>query len=380
MHTKARSLLRVVLLFLAIIYPGTPFATPTSLAASLTNRSITLSNSLASATGVNYLVQFTTPSNVQSMIIEFCGDSPLIGATCDTSASNSTGLPTFSATSATFTNVSGVNNWSYLTSQWRMRFTKSTGATVSAGNTVSFTIGNVTNIRVARTFYARIYTYSDTAYGGASPYSSATSPGGYVDAGGFAMSTATSFVVTARVMEALSFCVSGVAPGTNCSNTSSPDLTIGHGSNNILDNSQVDSATAYVQVSTNAQNGVAINMKSGTNCAGLSNDNGTTCAIVAQNSGSSPAIMSAGSGLFGTGITGSSGLTANTKYDATGGKTNYDPSTVSGVRSTYGDTVATSTGPINNAGASVTFSASASTTTPAAAYSTNVKLNVTGTF
>lgn len=121
-------------------------------------------------------------------------------------------------------------------------------------------------------------------------------------------------------------------------------------------------------------------MKSGTNCAGLSNDNGTTCAIVAQNSGSSPAIMSAGSGLFGTGITGSSGLTANTKYDATGGKTNYDPSTVSGVRSTYGDTVATSTGPINNAGASVTFSASASTTTPAAAYSTNVKLNVTGTF
>jgi len=377
---KTRSLLCTFLLLLAIIYPSTPCVTSTSLAATLTSRSIVLSNSAASATGVNYLVQFTTPSNIQSIIIEFCGDSPVIGTACDQTASTTTGLPSFAAASATFTNVSGLTNWSYVASQWRLRFTKNTGSTVGAGSTVSFVIGNVANMHVARSFYARIYTYADTGYGGSSPYVSATNPGNYADGGGFALSTTTSFTISARVMESLIFCVSGSAPSASCSGTSPPNVNLGHGSASILDSSQVDSATVYAQISTNAQSGAILSLKSGASCAGLSNDSGNSCPITAQNNGSSPAVLVAGSGQFGVGVTGASGLNAVTKYDGSGGKSNYDPSTSTGVRSAYGDIVASSSTPLDNTTASLKFSASASTTTPAGVYTTAISVTATGTY
>lgn len=380
LHVRTRSLLRAGLLLLAIIYPGTPCVTSTTSAATLTSRSITLNSSTPGATGVNYLVSFTTPSSAQSIIIEFCGDSPLIGASCDTGTSTITGLPGFAASNATFTNVSGLSNWSFLKSQWRLRFTKNTGSATGAGSTVSFVIGNVTNMSVARTFYARVYTYSDTAYGGASPYSSATNPGGYLDSGGFALSTAASFTVTARVMESLIFCVSGIAPGANCGSSTDPTITLGHGTNNILDSTQVDATNVYAQASTNAQNGITLSAKSGTSCAGLSNDGGSACPIVAQNSGSNPGIISAGSGQFGLGVTASGGLSAVTKYDGSLNKTNYDPSTLAGVRSLYGENIASSSGPIDSANATIRFAASAAPTTPAGQYSTNVILIVSATF
>lgn len=378
--TKTRSLLRAGLLLLALVYPSTPCVTSTGLAATVTSRSITLSDSTVSATGVNYSVQFTPPSAAQSFIIEFCGDSPIIGASCDQSSSTTTGVPGFAAANATFTNVSGLSNWSYLKSQWRLRFTRNSGSAISAGSTVRFVIGNVTNMQVARTFYARIYTYSDTAYGGASAYASATNPGNYADVGGFAMSTANSIVISARVMESLLFCVSGMAPGTNCSGSTPPDVTLGHGINSLLDSGQVDSATTYAQVSTNAQSGASVTMKSGTTCAGLSSDGGSTCAIAAQNSGSSSGTIGAGSGLFGAGVTGAGGISPTAKYDGAGGKSNYDSSSSSGVKSTYGDTIAAATGPVDGAVVSVTFSASASPTTPAGSYATNIQLTVTGVY
>lgn len=52
-------------------------------AAQLENRSIQLSNSTKSATGVTYNVEFTAPTaGAETIVVDFCRNSPLIGQTC----------------------------------------------------------------------------------------------------------------------------------------------------------------------------------------------------------------------------------------------------------------------------------------------------------
>ena len=52
-------------------------------AAQVTERSITLSSATKGATAVTYSLEFTTPTaGAQAIVVDFCSNSPIVGATC----------------------------------------------------------------------------------------------------------------------------------------------------------------------------------------------------------------------------------------------------------------------------------------------------------
>jgi hypothetical protein len=342
-----------------------------SAAGQVADRSIKISDSRASNTGTSYLVTFTPFTTAgQSLVIDFCSNSPIIGSTCTAPAG-------FTAASASFTAGTGTTNWALgtLTAN-TVKVTKNTGANLGT-TAVSFTLGGVTNPSATGTYYARIYTYADIAYGGGTPYTSATALGSYVDYGGFALSTSTAVSVTATIMETLTFCVSKVAPGNGCSGTTAPNLVLGHGSPLILDFTAIDSDGAYTQISSNAATGVAVNMKTTNTCTGLSRDAGVTCPIPGKGAFGTVAAGTAFFGLNvanGTGCIGS--VTANVNYGTTAGSYGMGTNTTS----TYGDTIQGSTSAVANVNSLLTFAATASTVTPAGVYTATEILIATGTF
>ena len=346
-------------------------------AAQVTSRSAKLSNSTVSATGVTYLFTLTVPDAAKSMVVDFCMNSPIIGGSCTTTND-------VVASSATFTNVSNMSTWS-LGSAGATTVKITSGTATTAGQTLSFSLSGITNPTTNGSFYARIYTYSDSTYGSSgTAYSSPTAIGTNVDYGGFALSTANNITITATVMETLTFCVSGATMTSGCVGMSTPSLVLGHGSPQVIDSTATDTATAYTQISTNAQSGVVVRAENSNACGGLSRNGGSTCDIVAANSGSSSApsaTIAAGTAAFGMYATPGSGLTAANPY-ASGGSTFYGMDTTggTGVTSTYGSQVMSSTSVLNNINSTLTFAASAATTTPAGVYSATMTLICTGTF
>jgi hypothetical protein len=335
----------------------------------ITTRSIEMSNSTASATGVSYQVQFTTASSIQSVVIDFCPDSPLYSDTCNT-------LNGFSATTASFTAGTGTSGWAMSSTADHVDVH---GA--AATGTVSFTLTNITNPSAVGSFYARIYDYT------ANPddYTNVTTPGTVADFGGIALSTSASIGVTAKVQEELTFCVAGAAITANCASASTnpPNLTIGHGSPTlILDSTAVDTAAAFMQTSTNAQGGVIVRMKSNNSCGGLSDDGGATCGIPPV--GASAANIVAGTADYGLNVGSSSGGTGSMNpvapYNTAGQYGMDNASAPNNVTTTYGSTIATSSGATNSVNNTLTFAATASNTTPAGIYTATMTLIATGTF
>lgn len=340
----------------------------------LTSRSIQMSDSSVSATGVSYLVQFTTASSIQSVAIDFCLESPLYEDTCSN-------VPGLSVASAGFAAGTGTAGW-----------TMSIGTDhvdvhgAAATGTVSFTVTNVTNPSgSAGPFYARIYDYT------ANPddYTSPTAPGTVADFGGIALTTVANIAITARVQEELTFCVAGATITQNCANASvnPPNLTIGHGSPTlILDSTAVDTATAYMQTSTNAQSGVAILMKNSNACGGLSNDGGATCNIPPANTPftSADTGQSTGNADYGMDVAvntdGIGTMSPTTPYDTAGSYAMAYTGAGTGVDSTYGSQIAKSTGVVSNVDNTLTFAATAANTTAAGIYTANMDLIATGTF
>lgn len=352
-----------------------PICTQIASAAQITTRSIQMSNDTASAPSVSYNFTFTPATTAaQSLVIDFCMDSPIIGTSCSTTND-------LIASSATFTAGTGTSNWTIGSAgATTVELNKGTGSNLGT-SPISFTLNNITNPTTTGSFYARVYTYCDTAYGAScgGAYSSPTSLGTYMDYGGFALSTANNVSITAIVMETLTFCVSAAAPTGGCSGTTTPTFTLGHGTPLALDSTAVDTATGYTQISTDAGSGVvaALKVLSSTACAGLSRDNGTTCGIPAQ--GAFGAIT-AGTAAFGLNVangTGGTGtVTANGNYGTTTGSYGMGASTLS----TYGDPIESSTSACANVNSALTYGATAATTTTAGVYTTTEAIIATGTF
>lgn len=370
-------------LVLAIAIGSSAILTKVADASTAANRSIEMSDAGASGgtitsgpgsgANVSYSISFDIAGSytMKSYVVDFCSDSPLIGDTCTAP----TGL---SLSSATATGGS-TQAWTLTTTTSQIKETNATG--IAAPATVTLELGGITNPSTVGSFYARIYTYSDTTWGG---YTSPTSIGTDVDYGGIALSTANSVSVSAKVQEQLVFCVSGVSMTSNCGGMTPPALTIGHGSPTvILDGSQVDTATAYMQTSTNAQSGVVVRMRNGNSCGGLSSDGGTTCNLPAA--GATAITFSAGTADYGMNVdagSGSIGTVAPTAPYDQNATTKYamDTTAGTGVTSTYGDQIASSTGVTSNYNNTLTFAAAASNTTPAGIYTATMGLVATGTF
>lgn len=346
-------------------------------AAQVQTRSITMSNSNQGATTVSYNVKFNwaTTGNVGGIVIDFCDNTPIIGDTSCTVPTGFTvsGSPTFTITSSSL-GAGGTWTAASLNSGQVFELSNSTPQSMTSGNTADFVITSVTNPTTDNhSFYARIVTYATasamtTGYT-VSSTTRAANPGG-VDNGGIALSTGKVINVTARVMETLAFCVYKTACGDD------PSLTLGHGTNNILDSSVVDTGDANWSLSTNAQNGAIIRMKGDTLKAGANDIDAAGAAAVA---------FVAGTEKFGLRIsTSGTNITAAVPYNGAANNYGLDTTTAIGsggnVTTTYGDVIANLTAPTNGSISTITFGATASNTTAAGIYTAAEQLIVSGTF
>jgi hypothetical protein len=402
------------------------------------NRSIQLSDSspsgtsitsgVGSGTGVTYQVSFTPTNQAASMVIDFCSEDPIINDTC----TRPTGMAGGTSI-ASVTGTVGGTGWTLTAANGQIKLADdgTSSHDIQAAAPQVFTISGITNPSTVGTFYARMYTYTNTTwgtYGGPDTVNPNTGVGNFVDYGGVALSTVPAITITARVQESLTFCISKANPATDWGSThfcddpnvvgtagaNLPALTLGHGSGTkVLEVGTVDTGSIYSQLSTNATHGAVINLRnSNTSCGGLSADSGTTCAIPPIGSGSSatPSAMASGTAAFGLFVSNGSAdpggtsasvgsTTASTVYnDGTHNTTgnyyyNMDtsssastpsngvPSTYTGsVTSTFGSTLAYTTAPCYRVDNTYVFAATPALTTPAGIYTANMSMIATGTF
>jgi hypothetical protein len=269
-----------------------------------------IATGVGSGTAVTYRVQFTAATTAHSLVIDFCNDSPIIAdSTCfttantmDTSAATlvQVGSDIIKPTSAGgFWTASHVHT-SGISGQESFKIADDGSHPITAG-VHTFDIVGVTNPTTVGTFYARIYSYTSNIFDndnnggtGADNWTGPSSPGTYLDYGGIALSTTQTITISARVQEALTFCVTSSDPANwttagpnihSCADTvvgaNLPALTIGTGSpTKVLSATTVDTGNVYTQLSTNATNGAIVRIRnSNTACGGLSADSGTTCSI-----------------------------------------------------------------------------------------------------
>ena len=357
-------------LLLAMVAPGLVPAFAS--ADSLSSRSIALSSSAKSATNVSYEITFTPTTNANAFIVDFCNNSPIIGAECTAP----TGFSTASGASTdTFADDGGS----------RFQITK----TLTAATPVTVTVTGITNpseVNDSDTgFYARITSYTTANI----PVSfDSEAPGTYADNGGVALSINDTIGVSAAVRESMTFCVAGgsSAISANCGDAASnpPSVTLGDEVEGL--GTTIAQQDLHTQISTNAAHGAIINLKSSTTgCGGLHRAGATgDCDIKPAVAASSLVNGAAFFGLkTGTDITsGSDG-----KYIATNGYSNSDwhldfvALDAGGVTSSYGSPIlSTDGGPANNLNMAVTFGASAANNTPAGNYSANLSMIASGSY
>ena len=344
----------------------------------VTTRSIAISKSAPGATFVAYKVVFNTATtgNIGGVAIDFCENDPIIGDSCTAP----TGFDVNKATTAVITST-GITGLAIDTTNSTANkliltrtvssITAATTATIELGNGTTNGFTNPTAIAPnaapsVGSYYARIYTYATSA--AAQGHNTGT-PTGYTDYGGIALSTAAVINITAKVQETLSFCVFKTTCGDD------PSFTIGHaaGAAFIIDNTALDTSTAKFSISTNANNGVAVRMKGDTLKSGSNDiDAKTTFGTL------TPGVENFGFYIStsGTGIaTDNSYGTTTSAYQLI--NTGAGPGDVT---SNYGGQFAHLSAPVSGSTTTLTFGATASTTTPAGTYTAAEQLIATGTF
>ena len=345
-------------------------------AAQVTSRSIELSTTSKAATGVTYTVGFTAPAAAGAFVIDFCSNSPVIGASCTAP----TGFNAASAASTTtgFTDVTGS------TSQVVV------AGTINASDNVSVVLTGLTNPSAAGTMYARIVTYDTKAH--AQAYTSTALGTGNVDEGGVAISITDTVAVSGAVMESLTFCVSKAAISANCTGTDAPVLKLGETVGDVvaLVPTAVSTGVINTQISTNAASGAVVRLKSNAaNCGGMLRAGApSACDIV-------PALqtgIAAGEAKFGVktatatdtpavGANGAFQPVTGSGYNNSTYALNYVSGDATGVTSIFGDPfLDTNNLPANNKNMALTFGASATNSTPAGTYSADISLIATGKF
>lgn len=356
-------------------------------AAQVTERSVALSNSSAGSDNVSYQINFTSVGAAGAFLVDFCSNSPLVGQDCTAPAG-------FSATSAAsttpgFTAVTGSTNRIVVT------------GTIGSDANISVDVTGINNPDAAGTLYARIVTFdTNTAANASTP----TNLNGSIDQGGVAISITPTIGVSGTVLETLTFCVSGDDGAAanpiqaNCTGTlTAPTLELGEQTGDIiaLAPGVISEGTIYTQISTNAESGAVVRLKSdATECGGLLRAGapaGTCDILPAMNLGITEATADArfgvktatATGSTGAGITPSGTLSpaAGSIYSNTNYALNYVEGDATGVTGTFGDPfLDTNSQPANNQNMALTFGVKVTNDTPAGAYSADLSMIAVGKF
>jgi hypothetical protein len=342
----------------------------------VTSRSIMMSSTASAATNVAYQVNFTTVTNNQlvgSVVVEFCENSPIIGDACTYNAG--TFLDSEFST-LTVNNVTGnITNLAVDTTnstQNRIVLTRTSGSgTPVANGAVSFTLGNgtsngITNPQTSnQTFYARILVLT-SADGSIldDDENNAT------DAGGVALSTAATLRVTAKVQEALSFCV---YTDVDCA-TGGTDVALGDENGVLASNSTTYTATASFDVASNAVAGVIVRLKGDTLASGPFTIDAAGSSCLLDPTATNTEMFGLRMSTLGLDTVG------DAPYDCASGRHGFDTSNTTGTTSTFGDAIAHTTGATDVVTSTIEFAAKSANTSEAGVYTTDLVLIATATY
>lgn len=383
---RLKDRLAALTILLTLVAPGLIPALAS--AAQISSRSIALSTTAASATGVGYEVKFTPGADADEFIVDFCNDSPVPGQTCTAPTGfDTTGVGTTTGTAT----VSAVTS----EATGGLKSAVKVVTSMTSGTPVDVKLTGITNpseVNDADTgFYGRIVTYNT---GDADDYAS-DDLGSPVEEGGVALAITDSIGVTAAVREAMTFCISGQTIGESCDagSITPANLELGEsiGNAKALSDQAVSTGSVFTQLSTNAVHGAVVNLKSSaTNCGGLLLLGDTShCYIAAAGTtgtignGDAKFGIKLGASSGTSGVTAASGTlqAASANYDTSNFRLNGATDNSTGVTSAYGDPIINSNSlPVNNQNMEITFGASANSATPAGTYSANLSMIATGTF
>ncbi|HET9059008.1 MAG TPA: hypothetical protein VFN61_03735 [Acidimicrobiales bacterium] len=327
----------------------------------LTSRSLTMSNSESIASGLTYHVSVDTgdAGSVQSIIVDFCSNSPVTGVACTAPGGFSVGTSPSVANLLLGGAVDGGGTWtaSSANSGRTLIYTRSAPVSLSSGESISFDIDNVSNPSATGTFYSRmmIYDFDQSGY-------TATSPGAYTQFGGFALSTASTIDLSATVQEEITFCVYQSTCG------SPVNVALGHtvGNATVIDSTVVDTQPVDFSLSTNANHGASVSILGST----LTDAAGQTIPAMTT-SGS----ITAGTADFGIYLSSlGSGMSVASPYATSASGYYY------GATGTTTNELASSSAPVNNSVSTITYGVTASNNTPSGIYTASHQLIATGTF
>lgn len=258
---KYFSLLSIALLLSAIIT-----SVPAD-AAQLTPRKLTLSNSAGGGTGVGYTFDFTVAASttIKSVNVDICTTA---SGSCNpvTPTGVPSGLDTTGASVGTISGIGSGGSWTgTFSTNGRLRIANNSNTGTPTNVSIQFT-GIVNPTATNTTFFARITTYSDSAW--------TTS----IDSGTVAASTANQITVSGSVDEALTFCTgtSGIT-SSSCAGATGTSVALG-----TLTTSSTGIGTSQVGVTTNAASGYAVTVNGTT----LTSGSNTITALATQTASS----------------------------------------------------------------------------------------------
>lgn len=422
MPRRLSALLTAVVLLFGIVIPV--LLPMTAHAAQFQNRSLKISssangsvttdiagNAISAGAGGNgqktredFTFKIATTGNVGSLLIQFC-DDPIPQDPCLTGGTLAgSNIPGFN--SSNVTSIVSQTGWNgaeafvldtttVLTAGGRcvgtspgrdncIAINRTTARNETATTTVTLAFGGgasdyITNPTVDnRAFFARITTYSDTAYTTQQDYGTVVG------------STAQQIDITAKVKEVLNFSVSDVtglvAPGTTCTQLgagSNGALALGD-SNGVLSFTTPYDAHSYFRISTNTNFGTVIYYSGDT----LKNGANTITAT-----GTTAVSSAVGTKQFGLAID-SSDTQGGNGYSFTdltaGAQYNTGQGTItSGGTAKFAFDVASTTAPVSIASSaaaitcdtgSVRYLGNISVNTPAGIYTTTITYIATGTY
>jgi len=335
----------------------------TTSAAQLAPASVTLGSSAPSATTTEaFSIKTSTTANIGSIGLKYCA-AP--SGTCTTPTGFSSSSATLTASTPSFTSIVDTTAGAPYLSR--------TAASVTAGSTMTFTLGSVTNPSTVGTsstgsFYIFITTYTGT--------DGATGP---IDTTTVAASTANQIVLNATVPPNLTFC--SYNTGGSCSDTSTSVVNLG-----VLSPLATGSGTSELAASTNANTGYVITVNGTT----LTSGSNTLPAYTTNTA--SPSVGTSGFGMnlradTAPAVTGSADVvngsspsigTYGTATQNAGDSATY--ATANSFVFNAGDIIAYATGPTNNNTFTAAYIANTGGAQAAGLYTTTLTYICTATF
>ncbi len=282
--------LTVVVVALASLTPV--FMSQKVSADQLTNRSVTITTSVPSATNVQYTYGFTTATSaaIQSIKFQVCttplGSCTSPGGTTNVNAGNQVGTVGGSWTNTTgFTrNASGAND---CTAAANVLCISRTQAAAESTADKTITWDTQTNPTAVASYYVRITLYSTTNW----------TVGDITDTGVVAFAIVNQLTVIARVQENLQFCV-GTTSVNDATTSAGADCSAISGTN--IDIGAIDTAISTSPVATNPNGGNNLN---GIAMVRTNASNGTTVSYFAQQNTGSGKLKVLGATCSGTSTT-----------------------------------------------------------------------------